>query len=379
MAKHASRTPTQSTIATEKPSHRVFKDRPSGVYIDEFGKHVKATGCPETYPGLYQDKIARDAEFKLLRKFSIDRKKRPNGDMAFCPRCGHEDKFLHGDLAWFPKLQVCAAIGHCCASHEARADAEREFKWREKLRYEEDYLLAALPLLGRQFEIIQELKPDCAEALRIYRQFRLQAMPAHSDLRRLKDQFSGHLMVTSVIGGAPEADQERQNDYVGPAGFRGKGRYNVDTRDTDLGLMAGLVALNKDFNPVKELTDIERMVASFDLRPGEAAALDFIISMSNEQRRAAVAILQSSARKFRQLVERLDEFWSFFSPDNLAAIQRYAEHPDAVFYVNIERQITGGKTIVRISNRNFSCRLVYAPPRSVSGLEWPMPSSEEGD
>lgn len=372
MAKMASRMPTQSAVVTKAPTHRMFKDRPSGVYIDEFGKHVKETGEPETYPGLYQDKIPRDAEFKLLRKFSIDREKRPKRDMAFCPRCGQEDKYIHGDLAWFPKLQICAAIGHCCASHEARADAEREFKWREKRRYEEDYLLAAFPHVAARRALLMQMRRDCEEALRVYRQFRKDAQPLQTALRRLKEQYGGHLVVTTVIRGLDDAlDDAEAEKYDGPAGFRGRGRNQVETRDTDLGLMSGLIALHRDFNPVKELEFIERQLASFDSTPEGEGMLEYIIGMSDRQRNVAVVILETADKKFWQLAQRLDEFWLFFSPDNLAAIRRYADHPDSVIYADIKRQTEGGRTVVRFSNRNFLCRLSYPNPRGFSELAWP--------
>jgi len=370
MAKQASREPTQSKVDAQKPTHRAFKDRPSGVYIDGFSQHIRETARPETYPGLYWEKIPRDAEFRRLRKFSIDRMKRPKRDMAFCPRCGQGDKFIHGDLAWFPELKICAAIGNCCASHEVLAEADREFKWREKVRYEEDYLLAALPLLGEKLAMLRELRRDCEEALRIYREFRKDGHPLQSALRRLKEQHSGHLVVTSVIGGAAKFNVEEAEEYIGPAGFRGKGRYQVETRDTDLGMMIGLVALHRDFSPVKELEFIQRQLESFDTTPENDEVAELIINMTDKQRSAAVVVLKSADKKFGQLVGRVDDFWSFFSSANLDAIRRYADHPDSLIYVDVKRQTSSGRVVVRFENRNFLCRLSYAEPRTFADIQW---------
>lgn len=372
MASEASPAFTQNASNIKATSHRVFKDRPSVVYIDDFAQHIRDTGSPETYPGLYQNKISREAKFRRLRAFSIDRKKRHEMGKAFCPRCGQVDKFIHGTLAWFPDLQICAAIGNCCASHEAGAEADREFRERQKVNYEESYLLAALPLLKERLAIARGLREGCQETLKIYRQFRKEATPLQTALRRLKDQYSGHLVVTSVIGGASEEPDDGREGYEGPAGFRGKGRYQVETRDTDLGLMGGLVALQKDFNPQKDLDTIERQLASFDSIPeGEGAAIDFIVSMSAAQRTAAVAILLAADRNFGRLVEHLDDFWSFFSSENLAAIQRYSEHPDSLIHIEVERQEWRGRTTIRLQNRSFYCRLSYANPEVFKHVSWP--------
>lgn len=367
MAKQASQTPTQLKSDATKSSHRVFKDRPSSVYIDGFKKHIKETGSPETYPGLYMETIPKDATFRVLGKFTIDRMKRPERDRAFCPRCAHPNKFLRGELAWFPAMQICAAIGNCCASQDASADADREFRYRQKLTYEEDYLLAGLPLIGKRLETLRGLQKHCEIALEIYRTFRLEAQPVHTTLRQLKTAHSGHLLVTSTIERA-----EGNSGYEGPAGFRGKGRYQAETRTVDLGLFVGHTAVVKDFNPVKSLETVERWLMSFDMHfSGEEEALDFIVNMNVYQRSAAVAILESADKAYKSLVEKLDDFWSFFASDNLSAIQRYSDHPDSDINVKISHSTKSGRRTVNFVGRNMYCRLAFSEPPIFSELPWP--------
>lgn len=374
MADTASQKPTHAkTDTTTQPAHRVFKDRPSGIFIDEFAAHVKETGEPETFKGLFRGKIPRDAEFKRLRPFSIDRVKRPNADMAPCPRCGQNDKFLHGDLAWFPKHQYCAAIGHCCAGHEALAAAEREFKWRQKRDHQESYLLAGLPLIEAKLSVVRSIRPQCAEALRVYRQFRKEAPQLHGILRQIKEQYGGHLMVTTVLRDSD--DETEADDYTGPAGFRGRGRHQVETRDTDLGMMTGLVALHRDFNPVKDLEYIERQLLAFGITPTEEEAVELIVNMSEKEKTAAVAFLQSADKKFAQLAARLAEFWSFFSADNIALVQRYADHRDSRIYVQARHQTANGRTVVRFEHREFLCLISFTQPSG--STEWPTPADED--
>lgn len=376
MADMASRKPAHAkTDTNNQPTHRVFKDRPSGIFIDEFAAHVKENGRPETFEGLYRGKIPRNAQFVRLRKFSIDRFKRPDADMAPCPRCGQDDKFLHGDLAWFPELQFCAAIGHCCAGHEAFAAAEREFKWRQKRDHQEIYLLASLPLVGGKLATLCSMRGECMEAVRVYRQFRREAAQLHGILRQLKENHGGQLVVTSVLRDRDNNGQYQ--DYVGPAGFRGRGRHRVETRDTDLGLMTGLVALHRDFNPMKEHEYIERQLLSFGIAPTEEEALEFIVGMSDKEKAAAVAILQSADKKFGKLTSRLSEFWSFFTSGNIAMIQRYADHPDSRIYVRAGHQIANGRTVVRFEHREFLCRISFISPIHSWATEWPAPEYRE--
>ena len=100
-------------FATSEPPHRF---RPAESVVQLFLEHVRRTAEPETFPTISHSMPRADSRPIFLRRFDVDRKKRPNGDMAPCPICSPNDaKFLNnGYLVWYPDEGVIRAIGPEC-------------------------------------------------------------------------------------------------------------------------------------------------------------------------------------------------------------------------------------------------------------------------
>jgi hypothetical protein len=299
---------------------RRFRTRPTGTFIEEVVAHIKRTGQPETIEALYHGRLPSNAKYRILRKIEIDGKKRPNGDLAPCPMCT-PNRFLSGAIVWLYDLQVCAVIGHCCAEHAS--EAEREFKREEKKRYEEDYLLLALPTLDQKKSVLSALEPDTREALCVYRKFRKGCRLLQTHLRHLNRTGEGRLLITEVL---QNSDSEEESDYFGPAGFKGRGAGGTETRDHDFGHLTGATALLSNYNPVDELAHIKRQIDSFEFSGSEENALDFIVSMTPQQRQAAVAIFQEIDASYVKFITRLLDFLSFFDRENVERLHRYGVH-----------------------------------------------------
>lgn len=130
------------------PSYRIFKDKPLPAFVEQVRALLKQHHQPELISDLNHDPIHRDEVFDILGEIDIDPSKRPEQDLAPCPMC-QPNKFMHGRLCWFPALQCCAIIGHCCANKAHNADAEMRYRALSVQRWREDYFLAALPLIPR--------------------------------------------------------------------------------------------------------------------------------------------------------------------------------------------------------------------------------------
>jgi hypothetical protein len=101
---------------------RPFRDRPSGIWIDETVRQIKENAEPERIESLFRNQIPKVAKFRTLKHLiTMDGKKRPNGDNAPCPMCT-PNRFLTGSLVWFSDLQFCAFIGNCCANDDLPAE-----------------------------------------------------------------------------------------------------------------------------------------------------------------------------------------------------------------------------------------------------------------
>jgi len=347
------------------PSYRPFRDRPSGIFIQQVMDAIRETGQPESIAALYRGKINRAETFRTLRKVTIDRRKRPNGDKAPCPRCGCDDKFLEGAFAWFPDLQFCAVIGRCCADHEALSEAEREFRWRKKRDDEEEYLLAGLPKLAAKAEALQLLLGRAGEALEIFRQFRRGAPAVHQHLRQIKNQRGGELAVIEKIEGAV-------SDVVGPAGFKRGSR--VRSREIEFGPMVGLTAVSKDYNPVKQIETALRVLDSFDLRPTEEEALELICGWTESERHrsVAVAVLKELDRGSVKARDGLADFWAFFSRSNIERLNAYGTHSDCPMPFSASLESNKQRTLVTIIHRRLECRLSFASAVTDLDVGWPV-------
>jgi hypothetical protein len=301
--------------ATEQLRFRMFRDMPGRDFVEAFKAHVRDTGQPETFDGLHPGPLAKAEPFEKLASFDIDRRKRPDGDMAACPMCRRTDKYLLGALAYFPQLQAVAAIGHCCADKENLAAAERRFTQRRTRDQEEDYLLAELPLVHSRLAVIERARPAAVEARRVHRQFRKEA-PEIQQMLRVVKKAGGRLIVSERMATAAAG--------VGPSGFRNGGQ--ISTQDADFGVLRGLIAITANYDPVDELDRVVELLRPLDQGETEEAAIDYIADLDGPSRHRATVSLRDAEPSYSKFRSRLAEFCAFFAPENIDQIGSWASH-----------------------------------------------------
>jgi hypothetical protein len=318
---------------------RPFKDRPTGIWIDETVARIKETAQPEGIESLFRNQIPKDAKFRTLKHLiAIDGKKRPEGDNAPCPMCT-PNRFLTGSLVWFPDLQFCAFIGNCCANDDVLAEAEMERKWRERRDDEESYLLGALPLVGPKLTVLDSLKSVALEATRSYRKIRTGVPLVHDQLRKIKQEYGGQLTLTQII-----KDEANENDdYFGPAGMKGRGKDAVETRDHTFGSFAGHIAVIKDYNPIKELETMNRKLLAIAAHGSEAEAINFIVTMSDKERHVAVVILRDVEESIHKFRMRLFDLASFYTRENAEKFNAFFTSEFNNIYYKVDFAIIRGQ------------------------------------
>jgi hypothetical protein len=356
----------KSSSADTNLPWRPFNDRPTGIWIDETVARIKETAQPELIESLYRNRIPKDSKFRVLRHLiTVDGAKRPEGDSCPCPMCT-PNRFLTGSLVWFPELQCCAVIGNCCANDDVLAEAEKEWKWRQRRDSEEDYLLAALPLVGQKLEILESLKPVAFEAMRSYRKFRNTLPVVHEQLRKIKQQYGGQLTLVEII-----RDESQENDdYFGPAGFKGRGKDAVETRDHTFGLFSGHIAVIRDFNPSKELEDINRSLTSVAANSYGQDPLEFICSMTEKQRHAAVVILRDVEASIAKFRARLRDLANFYTRDNAENLHKFFTHPLNSIYYRVELTSVRGQPTIRFKKGNGVHDLVRGSWATKLDFDW---------
>lgn len=355
---------TQFILDPDAPPYRRFPDSPSGVFVDHVSEHIRNTGQPETCEGLYRGRLPKNAKYKIVRKITIDRKKRPEMDNAPCPMCT-PNRFLEGALVWCYDLQVVSVIGHCCA--EYAYEAEREFKRVETIRRQEDYLLLALPQLAQKRATLDALKGSAGEALKLYRHFRRRLPQLHQHLRQIKEKDNATLRLAEVLTGGENGGTR---DYFGPAGFGGRGGSEVQSRDHVFGMMAGTTALLKDYRPHVELSDAIRDANVFSFSGDEEAAIEFIVKLTTAERTAAVAICQSLDSRFTKFTSRIQDFRTFWSAENIDRLNRYGTSPFNGFPFEARRTVMHGRPVVSIRQGRIEFRSVISTKLDDLAREW---------
>jgi hypothetical protein len=322
---------------------------PSSILQDQWMKFIAETGQPELIQELNHGPIPKDANYKILKRVDIDRKKRPNRDMVACPMCYAKNKFLRGSLVFLYDLNTSAVIGRCCADNVDMA--ERAYNADRLLRWQEDYLLDALPYVTEKIETVNQLRPFAEELQRIHRKIRRDASSFHGTLRSLKDRNNARISLFENVEGPTD------HDYVGPAGFAGA-RSKRGAREIFFGALRGTTVAIHDYKPVVELDDVQRNLSVFDFAKCEDSIVDFISGLSAKDRKVAVAALQIADKNFAKFERRARDVLEFFSRENIATLNEFGAHNLNPAPFSIELRPKGPKRNLSINSTIDRCFVV---------------------
>lgn len=96
----------------------LFPEPPGADLVQAFRLHVATCGQPETFPRISTARPPKDGDLIVLHHpIDIDRRRRPESDMAPCPICSPQDpKYLNGGtLIWCDATSAIYAIGPKCS------------------------------------------------------------------------------------------------------------------------------------------------------------------------------------------------------------------------------------------------------------------------
>lgn len=286
-----------------------FPDPPSQAVILDFRRHVRETGCPETWNSISTEHPPSDGEvLMLVQGININVKLRPDGAMAPCPICLRDKpkwKF-DGSLIWCRATAALYCIGPDCSRGELKrklAVARNVLAQTAKEQREIDRL-AELARLSQELLAWMDVSRQLAESSTArHRQFA-------SSLPKFRSLLSRQLKQSLPAGVAGKEDPG--------ALYRGKafltGGWNLG-RDFD---NAGetLRALQRDSG-----SDADAWAASLADTPRQARLVDA---------EAALKLLQRAH-------ERTAATAAFFSPAAFGALSALSRHPDSLAEFSITR------------------------------------------
>ncbi len=262
------------------PTYRIFKSKPLPAFADQVRAHLKEHQQPELISELWHDRIDPKEEFDIICDVAVDPSKRPEQDYAPCPMC-QPNKFIEGRLCYFPRLQACAIIGHCCADQQQRASAERRYREQRQGDFHEEYLLRAMPLIPEKLEIAELVRPKAEEALRLHKKFHKDANRLMHMLREVARDNGGRLRVQFEV-----ETRAAVNDQTTGARFERLMDAN------DWGVLDGLTALRSKYDPVLELNAMVTALEKGNVGTDEEAIMDAIIALSPEDRTWTYTVLK---------------------------------------------------------------------------------------
>lgn len=293
---------------------RRFRKRPAQKHVQEFLRHLAATGEPHHWPTLSTTTPSPDSRPVLLQDFRIpDKFRRGPQSRAPCPICSpFFPKYENGYLAWHPDDGLVRAIGHECGREFFEGDAFVEalniYEAEQAEKAARLYLSSACPtlmgVLVRRMFVRRELR----QRLRLRDEF--VATVTKKAIDRLLRNASGD--GTIAIEAASNAADERGRQLVV--------RHAI-------GRVSGLAALKGGEDVLERLerpysASVDRLISPLDERVERLAALSVAEVISAEKE---VRELISSDAEASDLNGRLADL---LSPESLLLIGRWGAHAD---------------------------------------------------
>ena len=193
----------RKTAALRIIQSKPFPIRPGSDVINEFLKHVRETGKPDTWRHHNASRPLPNAEFEDLKDFVVPKEFHETVGKASCPICSPSSpKYFSGFLAWFVEEGVLRAIGNECAKkhfgHEAINAAKAVRRSIERREQAQDYLLATYPRAKSITDEVVKLGPKARVADLVVRKLWNAASKSKcKDL--LKRVREGHLAIYDEI------------------------------------------------------------------------------------------------------------------------------------------------------------------------------------
>ena len=229
--------------------------------------HVRKTGEPEKFETVDLSRPPGWSEPFALTRFSVDRNKRPNKDMAPCAICSPDNqKCLHRMyLMWYEREGLVRIVGPDCGDNggngQMYASAREAYDERLERERLEDFVhhnLAKVPAMLAAFE---QLRPAMVEADRLHKRLLDENEDIPKRLRAIHNRREALTVDEKVKYEVEENERgERTATRIAPAGLS---RGDYVTRS--FGGVVGASMVRSKFTGLADLDAFAQIAASFPL------------------------------------------------------------------------------------------------------------------
>lgn len=316
-----------SAVAKGSEGHKLFIHRPdfpsapTGLVIAAFKDWLKETGRPEDFPQISTSRPPKDTDLSLLHgPFRVNRSLRPDGALVPCPICQPTSpKFLEGYLVWCQASKAIYAIGIECGQgyfgKGAFSQAEADLLRKNHDRKIEDELIERLPFVPALLAWATAWTAAASESDQLARDFK----------RRCPTLFT-HLK-TALRGGG---DLTIQVESTGLFASRTVGVEVVHR-------IRGGVWLAGSPDLSKRLGMLKRQLESIDFGHDPDAVYLRLADFGQKELKDAHRWLLSCLKAIDYLHPRLIAGAQFLSAENLAGVEKWANHPQINLRVRAQR------------------------------------------
>lgn len=279
-------------ILNHKPRYFATHDK---SYSEGFKEHVRKTGSPETYPGLYYLPVEKSWDFSIHADETINR-----FDKAPCPVCWHRRQFDRKVvLIFIPEKGVYAAIGSNCADKAKMKAARAEYHKTQAELQARETLKRLLPKLPRWVEALRRAAKAESEV-----RYSLTALMSNAAAQRnlIRRSLSTDRLLTSTVR-RPEG------------GLASYSHGPINGANT---LTVEIFALSKE--PLEDMRGTANLYAPASLDP-DTYIQEFLEEGSIVRVAAALSKIETD---YRHEIRRLVDFRSFNRVENIDAIDNWS-------------------------------------------------------
>jgi hypothetical protein len=132
----------------------------------------------------------------------------------------------------------------------------------------------------------------------------------------------------------------------------------------------GHIAVIKDYNPVKELETMNRKLLAIAGHGSEAEALNFIVTMTDKERHAAVVILRDVEESIQKFRMRLFDLASFYTRENAENFNAFFTSELNSIYYKVEFATIHGQPRVTFKRGGSTYELQRGSWADKLGFNW---------
>lgn len=343
----------------------LFPAKPSDEEVQQFKIHVKETGCPETYPFITCEPPSDEAIPEVLCKFDVDRKKRPDREMAPCSICSpYHPKCLEGMyLVWYVEEGALRAIGPECGlklnpfydiAIQSFGDEERRKSYINFIHTE---LAKIYQIKCRYDRIISAAN----EVDRISTMFRKKANIIVFLFRRLYKKGDGLSLDIDI-----SKDTDSDNFFDGgPRGmYSSTGGQSTKTESVSFGKFAGSTFFKSKRSLVMEASVLKGVVDTLPECKNDEEAFEWLCeNESLEVMERIFKDVESAISKYREFQTSFIDVLDFFDPLFLRRLHEWGTHPENPNFLQVGNGVYGAiefsfnkKLLIRILPNLVSLR-----------------------